>query len=94
MNLAAPFICDIFFDSLIAALPYVDFLFCNEEEALAYAIADNFNTTNLKEIAVKLCKIEKVSLFFLLCIVYSDIFKQKKLKNVQSRKFFIFLFIG
>lgn len=64
MNLAAVFICDFFSNELNAILPYIDFLFANEVETLAYAKANNFDTTNLIEIAKKICNFDKV--FFIL----------------------------
>uniref|UniRef100_A0A0K0ELB4 Adenosine kinase n=1 Tax=Strongyloides stercoralis TaxID=6248 RepID=A0A0K0ELB4_STRER len=59
MNLAAPFICQFFKDQLNNALPYVDILFGNESEAEAYAEANNLNTKDLKEIAIKLVALPK-----------------------------------
>lgn len=35
-NLSAPFICEFFGDKLMAAMPYVDYLFGNETEARAF----------------------------------------------------------
>lgn len=61
MNLAAVFICDFFSNELNAILPYIDFLFANEVETLAYAKANNFDTTNLIEIAKKICNFDKVN---------------------------------
>lgn len=61
MNLSAPFICQFFKDDLNAALPYVDVLFGNETEALAYAEGNDYGTEDLKEIAIKLSQHTKVN---------------------------------
>ncbi|CAI4228443.1 unnamed protein product [Auanema sp. JU1783] len=60
-NLAAPFISQFFTEPLLAALPYVDIIFGNEAEAEAFAKAAGFDTTDLKEIALKIAAMEKVS---------------------------------
>uniref|UniRef100_A0A7S2W9R3 Adenosine kinase n=1 Tax=Eucampia antarctica TaxID=49252 RepID=A0A7S2W9R3_9STRA len=52
LNLSAPFIVDFFGDAVAAALPYADFLFCNESEAEAYAKKHNLGE-DLKEVALK-----------------------------------------
>jgi len=36
-NLSAPFVCEVFGDRLMKAMPYVDYLFGNETEARAFA---------------------------------------------------------
>eukprot|EP00045_Choanoeca_perplexa_P002813 m.26823 g.26823 ORF g.26823 m.26823 type:complete len:353 (+) comp11719_c0_seq1:65-1123(+) len=54
MNLAAPFICEFFKEPLTAALPYCDIVFGNESEAEAFAKANDYGTTDVKEIALKL----------------------------------------
>uniref|UniRef100_A0A0N5BT03 Adenosine kinase n=1 Tax=Strongyloides papillosus TaxID=174720 RepID=A0A0N5BT03_STREA len=61
MNLSAPFICQFYKDPLNAALPYVDILFGNETEALTYAEANDYGTTDLKEIARKLSEHTKIN---------------------------------
>ena len=53
MNLSAPFICGQYRDRLVNLLPYVTLLFGNEQEALTLAKEEQFGTTDLKEIAVK-----------------------------------------
>lgn len=60
MNLAAPFICSSFTDSLKDVLPFVDILFCNEEEAETFAKALGWEFQNRAEIAKKLCAYKKV----------------------------------
>ncbi|KAK6037399.1 hypothetical protein COOONC_25095, partial [Cooperia oncophora] len=59
-NLAAPFISQFFFEPLKAVMPYVDVLFGNEDEAAAFGKAAGFDTTDLKEIALKTAAMEKV----------------------------------
>lgn len=61
MNLSAPFICEHFKKQLADALPYVDILFGNETEAHAFALANDFKTTDIKEIALKLLNLEKAN---------------------------------
>ncbi|KAJ8923027.1 hypothetical protein NQ315_001575 [Exocentrus adspersus] len=59
MNLSAPFICQFYKEPLMQAMPYVDILFGNETEAETFAAEQNFNTKDLKEIALKICKLPK-----------------------------------
>jgi adenosine kinase len=61
MNLAAPFICEFFKQPQLDALPYCDYIFGNESEAEAFAAANDYGTTDVKEIALKLSQHEKVS---------------------------------
>lgn len=58
-NLAAPFICQFFKEPLLKTMPYVDYLFGNEEEALKFGEANGFNTTDIKEIALKSSELPK-----------------------------------
>ena len=44
MNISAPFICELFNDRLLDALPFVDFLFSNETESLSFAQKNQFET--------------------------------------------------
>ncbi|EYC09800.1 hypothetical protein Y032_0059g3056 [Ancylostoma ceylanicum] len=60
-NLAAPFISQFFFEPLKAVLPYVDIIFGNEDEAAAFAKAAGYDTTDLKEVALKIAAWEKKS---------------------------------
>uniref|UniRef100_A0A0N4ZRK1 Adenosine kinase n=1 Tax=Parastrongyloides trichosuri TaxID=131310 RepID=A0A0N4ZRK1_PARTI len=62
MNLSAPFICQLFKEPMNAALPYVDILFGNETEAVAYAKANDYKTEDLKEIALKLSEHKKINI--------------------------------
>jgi adenosine kinase len=56
MNLSAPFIMQVppFLATLMEALPYVDFLFGNESEALTFAESQSWETKDIKEIALKI----------------------------------------
>jgi adenosine kinase len=53
LNLSAPFICQFFGEQLSSVLPYVDYLFCNESEALAYSTAKGYGE-DLEQIALKI----------------------------------------
>lgn len=61
MNLSAPFLCQVFKDPMMAALPYVDILFGNETEAATFAKEQNFGTEDIKEIAKKAAALPKVN---------------------------------
>jgi len=58
LNLSAPFIVDFFADAVATALPYADYLFCNESEAEAYAKKHNLGD-DLKEVALKVASSPK-----------------------------------
>jgi adenosine kinase len=60
LNLSAPFIVQYFGDQLAAVIPYADFIFSNESEALAYGIAKGFGE-DLEVIALKLAAQPKAS---------------------------------
>ncbi|KAG5878600.1 hypothetical protein JTB14_004898 [Gonioctena quinquepunctata] len=59
MNLSAPFICEYYSVPLMQAMPYVDVLFGNESEAEAFAVTQNFDTKDIEEIALRICKLPK-----------------------------------
>jgi adenosine kinase len=61
MNLSAPFICQFFLDQLMEALPYVDYLFGNETEALALAKSLKLESENTTDIAMYVAKLPKHS---------------------------------
>ncbi|CAL7941176.1 unnamed protein product [Xylocopa violacea] len=61
MNLSAPFLCEHYKEPMLAVFPYVDILFGNETEADTFAKINNFQTTDRKEIALKLSQMEKVN---------------------------------
>jgi len=60
MNLSAPFIIDFFTEQLKTALPYTDFVFCNETEAEAFGKKFEFGS-DLKEVALKLSAYTKIN---------------------------------
>ncbi|XP_044253770.1 adenosine kinase [Tribolium madens] len=59
MNLSAPFISQFYKEPLMQVMPYIDLLFGNETEAETFATEQNFGTKDLKEIALKICKLPK-----------------------------------
>jgi adenosine kinase len=61
MNLAAPFISEFFTAPLMETSPYWDIIFGNETEAEAFSKANNFGTTDLKEIATKMAALPKAN---------------------------------
>ena len=60
LNLSAPYVSVVFGQELEKIMKYVDILFGNDEEALAYAKLKNWDTTNVEEIAKKLALEDKV----------------------------------
>ena len=60
MNLSAPFIIDFFTDQLKTALPYSDYVFCNETEAEAFAKKFDYGD-DLKDVALKLSSYSKIN---------------------------------
>merc|ERR1712010_291068 len=55
LNLSAPFIIEYYGEQVQTALPYVDYLFCNESEAHTYAKKHEMcMCSNLKDVALKL----------------------------------------
>lgn len=61
MNLSAPFLCQFYKKQMMEAMPYVDILFGNETEASIFAKEQDFETEDLKEIALKMCALPKVN---------------------------------
>lgn len=61
MNLSAPFLCEFYKKPMRAALPYVDILFGNETEAEAFSKANDLETTDIEEIALKISNMEKIN---------------------------------
>ncbi|KAI8811578.1 Ribokinase-like protein [Cladochytrium replicatum] len=57
LNLSAPFIAQFFTKALLDVVAYTDFLFGNEAEAEAFATAQNYGTTDVKEIALRASQI-------------------------------------
>lgn len=61
MNLSAPFLSRAFKEPMLDALPYVDMLFGNESEALAFAGANHLGTEDTAEIARRLAEWPRAS---------------------------------
>nr|XP_024216062.1 adenosine kinase 2-like isoform X2 [Halyomorpha halys] len=59
MNLSAPFLPIYYKKQMMQAMPYVDILFGNETEALAFAKENNFEISDMKEIALKMTTLPK-----------------------------------
>ncbi|XP_059482563.1 uncharacterized protein LOC132200836 [Neocloeon triangulifer] len=60
MNLSAPFICQFYKEPQMSAFPYIDILFGNESEALAFSEAQNLGTKDIKEITLKIAALPKL----------------------------------
>jgi len=61
MNLSAPFISQFFSEPMSKCLPYIDILFGNELEAVAFGKLQNFRTEDVKTIAEKTAALEKAN---------------------------------
>ncbi|KAL2814614.1 Ribokinase-like protein [Aspergillus granulosus] len=59
LSISAPFIAQFFKDQLDSVLPYTDYTFCNETEAIAYSESHEWGTTDIVEIAKKLAQLPK-----------------------------------
>eukprot|EP00928_Gymnodinium_smaydae_P072385 TRINITY_DN55759_c0_g1_i1.p1 TRINITY_DN55759_c0_g1~~TRINITY_DN55759_c0_g1_i1.p1 ORF type:complete len:499 (-),score=113.90 TRINITY_DN55759_c0_g1_i1:143-1522(-) len=61
LNLSAPFLMEVppFKATLMKTLPYVDFLFGNETEALTFAKTEGWSETDMESIAKKLAALPK-----------------------------------
>eukprot|EP00298_Acanthocystis_sp_HF-20_P004593 c14924_g1_i1.p1 GENE.c14924_g1_i1~~c14924_g1_i1.p1 ORF type:complete len:354 (+),score=149.65 c14924_g1_i1:23-1063(+) len=59
MNLAAPFICQFFYDKVMSLMPYVTYVFGNETEARAFAETSKWETSDIVEIAKKISQLPK-----------------------------------
>jgi bifunctional ADP-heptose synthase (sugar kinase/adenylyltransferase) len=61
LNLSAPFLMEVppFKATLMKTLPYVDFLFGNETEALTFAKTESWSETDIPSIAKKLAALPK-----------------------------------
>ncbi|CAI7661696.1 unnamed protein product [Penicillium glandicola] len=59
LSISAPFIAQFFKDQLDSVLPYTDYTFCNETEALAYSEGHQWGTEDITEIAKKLAQLPK-----------------------------------
>jgi adenosine kinase len=63
LNLSAPFICEVppFKKTLMDLMPYVDYLFGNENEARAFAKSEGWETEDVEEIALRIARFGKAS---------------------------------
>ncbi|KAL4459058.1 hypothetical protein ABPG75_013923 [Micractinium tetrahymenae] len=63
LNLSAPFICEVppFKKTLMDLMPYVDYLFGNENEARAFAKSEGWDTEDVEEIALRISRYAKAS---------------------------------
>lgn len=60
LNLSAPYVSAVFGNELEKVIKYVDILFGNDDEALAFAEHMKWDTKDIEQIATKLCSAEKV----------------------------------
>ncbi|GIX95940.1 adenosine kinase 2 [Caerostris extrusa] len=59
MNLSAPFLCQFFKEPMMQALPYVDILFGNEQEAAMFSKEQNFGIDSIEDIALRISELPK-----------------------------------
>jgi len=59
INLSAPFIPQFFKDDVDKAIPYCDYIICNETEAEAYAESHSISTRDRRELAKSLANLPK-----------------------------------
>lgn len=61
LNISAPFICEVppFKKTLMDLMPYVDFLFGNENEARTFAKTEGWETEDVEEIALRVSRMSK-----------------------------------
>lgn len=59
LNLSAPYVSLVFGHELEKVMKYVDIVFGNDDEALAYAQFKKWDTKDVEEIAAKICADEK-----------------------------------
>lgn len=59
LSISAPFIAQFFKDQLDSVLPYTDYTFCNETEAIAYSEGHQWGTEDITEIAKKFAQLPK-----------------------------------
>lgn len=60
LNLSAPYVSEVFGKELEKVVKYVDILFGNDDEALAYSKLKGWNTESIDEIATKISQEDKV----------------------------------
>ncbi|RID67903.1 hypothetical protein BRARA_C00104 [Brassica rapa] len=61
MNLSAPFICEFFKDAQEKFLPYMDFVFGNETEAITFSRVHGWETEDVEQIAIKISQLPKAT---------------------------------
>jgi len=61
INLSAPFIPQIFTEPLMAALPFCDFVFGNESEAMAFGDKQGYSSKTVAGIATKIANLPKAN---------------------------------
>lgn len=61
LNLSAPFISQFFKEPLAELIGYADILFGNETEAQTFADSNDFGTSDLQEIALRIAALPKVN---------------------------------
>ena len=63
LNLSAPFICEVppFKKTIMDLMPYVDFLFGNENESRAFAKSEGWETEDVQEIALRVSRMPKAN---------------------------------
>jgi adenosine kinase len=63
LNISAPFICEVppFKKTLMELMPYVDFLFGNENEARTFAKSEGWETQDVEEIALRVSRMPKTN---------------------------------
>ncbi|KAI1286038.1 Adenosine kinase [Halotydeus destructor] len=61
-NFSADYISKFYSEALLSVLPYVDIVFGNETEAVAFAQLKGWpETLSVREIAIEICKLDKVN---------------------------------
>ncbi|XP_022180635.1 adenosine kinase-like [Myzus persicae] len=53
-NMSAPYIYELYLDSVMSIFPYINIIFGNAEEAKAFSLANNWETTDIEMIARKM----------------------------------------
>ncbi|KAL4240466.1 hypothetical protein ACF0H5_001258 [Mactra antiquata] len=59
MNMSAPFLCQFFKAPMLELIPYVDVLLGNETEATTFSEQNDFGTSKISEIALKIADLPK-----------------------------------
>eukprot|EP01006_Ploeotia_vitrea_P051288 TRINITY_DN67546_c7_g4_i1.p1 TRINITY_DN67546_c7_g4~~TRINITY_DN67546_c7_g4_i1.p1 ORF type:complete len:345 (+),score=83.03 TRINITY_DN67546_c7_g4_i1:40-1074(+) len=59
INLSAPFVCEFFKSQMLEVMPFVDMVFANDDEARAFAKANELDTDDLAKIAAHIIGLPK-----------------------------------